>query len=112
MHRFVNVAAALAIALLLGRVTDKTTGQPLSGVTVRATGARGSASAVTDRSGHFRMSRLAPGRYTLTLSSKDVPPQSVRAAVSGAAQSIGVKACSTTLDYECAGDNGTPGSSG
>jgi 5-hydroxyisourate hydrolase-like protein (transthyretin family) len=97
-----------AIALLAGHITDKTTGQPLVGVTVATHAAGKTISAVTDRNGRFAFTRIAPGRYTLTMTSNDVPPQSTHVTVVRGAQSVTVKACSSTLDYLCGGDNASP----
>lgn len=110
MRRFASILAAVAFALFVGHVTDKTTGQALSGVTVQAAGEHGSATATTDRDGRFEFAHLAPGKYTLTLSSKDVPPQIFHITVTGESQSVSVKACSTTLDYECGGGENSPSS--
>jgi hypothetical protein len=108
MRRFTSIIAALAIALFVGHVTDKTTGQPLSGVTVQAVGPQGTATARTDHDGRFAFENLAPGHYTLTLSSKDVPSQDFHITLTGEAQSVSVKACSTTLDYACGSGGNSP----
>ncbi|MGZ3496598.1 MAG: carboxypeptidase regulatory-like domain-containing protein [Vulcanimicrobiaceae bacterium] len=112
MRRFAGTLAALAIALFVGHVTDKTTGQALSGVTVQAAGEHGTATATTDHDGRFEFEHLTPGRYTLTLSSKDVPVQVFHITVTGEPQSVSVKACSTTLDYECGSGSSSPSSGG
>ena len=91
-----------AVAMLSGHVTDKTTGQPLTGVHVDAKGPQ-HASATTNGDGAYRLPKLRPGRYTLTLSSADVPPQTFTVTVHGTAQTFDVVACSTTLDYACGG---------
>ena len=54
-----------AVAMLSGHVTDKTTGQPLSGVHVDAAGPQ-RAAATTNAEGAYRLPKLRPGRYTLT----------------------------------------------
>lgn len=95
-----SVAASfLAVALLYGRVTDQTTGQPLVRVTVTA----GSHHGLTGSDGTYRIAGLKPGRYTLTLQSNDVPPQQASVTVrKGAAKTrADLTACSTTLDYAC-----------
>ena len=90
-----------AVVVLSGHVTDKTTGQPLGGVHVVADGPQ-HASATTSGDGAYRLSKLRAGRYTLTLSSDDVPPQRFEVTVRGAKpQTFDAVACSTTLDYAC-----------
>ena len=93
---------AAAAVVLSGHVTDKTTGQPLAGVHVAAAGPQ-RAAATTNGDGAYRLPALRPGRYTLTLSSDDVPPQSFTVTVHGTKQTFDVVACSTTLDYACGG---------
>lgn len=92
--------ATLALTVLVGHVTDATTGQPLPGVTI----AIGSHHAVTDAHGAYRLTGLAPGHYTLGASSDDVPPQKRDVVVKQGAQTIvDLVLCSTTLDYGCGG---------
>jgi hypothetical protein len=97
---------ALALVTFWGTLLDKTTNQPLTSVRVSASGpstARGS----TDSRGKFTLTNLRPGQYTITVQSKDVPPQSFDYKITkGTTQTI--KACSTTLDYHC----GSPGGGG
>jgi hypothetical protein len=92
-------AAAFALALLVGHVTDATTGQPLENVTI----AVGSEHATTDKHGAYRLTGLKPGEYTLSASSKDVPPQHRGVVVKPNGQTtLDLVLCSTTLDYSCA----------
>jgi len=91
------IVAALAIAVLSGTISDRTTGQPLAGVQVRA----GRARATTGRDGRYVLHGLAPGDYTLTLESSDVPPEHVHVSVKRGVNRRDVRACSTTLDYGC-----------
>lgn len=97
--RFRAAAVMFALVLLVGRVTDATTGQPLPNVTI----AIGSHHATTDKNGAYRLGGLAPGRYTLTASSDDVPPQrrSLVVKSSSAQTTFNMVLCSTTLDYRC-----------
>lgn len=102
-----TLATALAVTILIGHVTDKTTGQPLAGVQITATvQSSHHAVATTNRHGLFHLN-LPPGRYTLHLTSADVPPQEHQVVVKGKRQSVTLQACSTTLDYSCG--QGGPG---
>jgi protocatechuate 3,4-dioxygenase beta subunit len=95
-----TVTTAFVLAVLVGHVTDATTGQPLANVTI----AIGSQHTSTDKHGTYRLIGLKPGRYTLSASSNDVPPQQRSAVVKGNAQTtLDLVLCSTTLDYSCAG---------
>lgn len=106
IFRFGTLAAALAVTILIGHVTDKTTGQPLAGVQITAAVHSSHAVATTNQHGLFHLN-LPPGRYTLHLSSADVPPQQHQVVVKGKRQSVTLQACSTTLDYSCG--QGGPG---
>ncbi len=97
-----------ALAIVTGTLTDKTTGQPLIGVTVTTTASHQRVQAKTDAHGHFSLGNLPSGNYTLRLSSPDVPAQSTPIRVSGPTTTVKLKACSTTLDYNC-GNGGSPG---
>jgi protocatechuate 3,4-dioxygenase beta subunit len=100
--RFSQLTAAVAaLVVLVGRVSDATTGQPLPHVTI----AVGSQQTTTDEHGAYRLTGVRPGRYTLTASSKDVPPQhrSVVIRQQSAPTTLDLVLCSTTLDYSCAG---------
>ena len=91
---------ALVFAVLVGRVTDATTGQPLPNVTI----AIGSHHTTTDAHGAYRLNGVSPGRYTLSASSDDVPPQHRGVVVKqGAQTTVNLVLCSTTLDYGCGG---------
>ena len=98
--------AALSFALLVGDITDRTTGQPLAGVHVWVAQGRVTLHAVTGRDGRFRLSGLRAGSYVLYYSSDDVPPQQVAGRVRGGRATVHITACSTTLDYSCAGGGG------
>ncbi|MDQ2873229.1 MAG: carboxypeptidase-like regulatory domain-containing protein [Candidatus Eremiobacteraeota bacterium] len=109
MHRHSALIAAVALAVLLGHVRDKTTGQPLSGVVVEATNAHVTLTARTTTSGNFRFARVAPGHYTLKLHSSDIPPQTFEVDVRKHTEKVNLRACSTTLDYSCFGVDGGGG---
>jgi hypothetical protein len=109
-NAFIRSACTFALVLVTfaGTLLDRTTGQPLARVHVHAAGPS-SADAVTDGHGRFTLNSLKPGAYTVTVESNDVPQQqfSVKL-VQNRTTVLTMKACSTTLDYHCAG----PGSSG
>ncbi len=93
----------LVLTVLSGKIVDRTTGQPLSGVDVSIRGAQKSAAARTDGTGRYTLRGLRAGTYTLTVSSDDVPPQTFDVAVRAVkTQQLNITACSTTLDYSCA----------
>ena len=92
-----SVIAALAAAVLSGTITDRTTGQPLAGVRVHV----GKATATTSADGRYALHGLAPGDYTLTLESSDVPPEHLRVSVKRGVNQRNLRVCSTTLDYGC-----------
>lgn len=96
----------LAIALLLGHISDATTGQPLGHVTVTLSGAV-HRTTTTNASGDYRFGTVAPGDYTLAIHSRDVPPLRKRVTVRAGRTIANITACSTTLDYSCA--NAGPG---
>jgi hypothetical protein len=85
------------LAVLIGTVSDRTTGQPLPGVGV----ALGAVHATSHADGSFRLNGVKPGRATLTVSSDDVPPQNIPVTVGTATSHVALRVCSTTLDYNC-----------
>jgi len=94
---------ALALTILTGQIVDRTTGQPLTGVDVSIAGAAKVAPARTNDAGKYTLRGVAPGKYTLSVSSDDVPPQTFAVVVrAGKSQQFNITACSTTLDYSCA----------
>jgi len=104
--KFSITVAVLVLAVLAGRVTDATTGQPLPNVTV-AIGAHRTA---TDAHGAYRLTGLTPGHYTLSAASSDVPPQHRNVVVKqGVQTTLNLVLCSTTLDYGCGGGGPGPG---
>jgi hypothetical protein len=108
MSRIFPLAAAAALTLLTGHITDKTTGQPLAGVRIIASGHAGRYAATTNAHGLFHLA-LPGGRYRLNFSSRDVPPQQQDVTIAGKRQSITLQACSTTLDYACGAGPGGGG---
>jgi hypothetical protein len=93
----------LGVTVLAGKVVDRTTGQPLTSVDISARGAAKVAPAKTGDDGRYTLHGLAPGHYTITVSSDDVPPQTFEVAVRAVKkQQFNIVACSTTLDYSCA----------
>lgn len=79
---------AAATGAIFGEVSDKR-GTPLAGAEIAATGPNsGPATTVTtDARGAFTISRLEPGKYQLTISSKGLVPKT---------QKVGVKAGGTS----------------
>jgi hypothetical protein len=109
LNRFARSTLTLSLALVTfwGTLLDKTTNQPLTGVRINAAGP-GTARASTDFRGKFTLINLRPGDYTITVQSKDVPQQHFRFKITrGTTQTL--KACSTTLDYQCGTQGGSAG---
>jgi hypothetical protein len=92
-----SLLAALVFAILVGTISDRTTGQPLSGVAV----AVGSAHATSKDDGSYELTGVSPGKTTLTVSSDDVPPQRFPVTVGTATTRVDLRVCSITLDYNC-----------
>ncbi len=101
LRRLLPKAAVAVLAVLIGHVTDATTGQPLPNVTI----AIGSHHATTDSHGAYKLAGLTPGHYTLSARSNDVPPQKRDVVVKqqSAPAVLDLVLCSTTLDYGCGG---------
>ncbi len=95
--RSMIAVAAAAVAMLGGRIVDKTTGQPLVGVTVRI----GAAKATTDAQGRYALHGLGEGSRRLTLESNDVPAEHLDITLHAGANRRDIRACSTTLDFGC-----------
>ena len=102
------IFATVALGVLIGTITDKTTGQPLEGITVSTTAGSHTVQAHTDAAGRFVLRNIGEGSYTLRMSSRDVPAQTAKIQVRGASTHVSLKACSMTLDYSCE-DGGGPG---
>ena len=83
------------MTVLVGKIVDRTTGQPLTGVDVSVQGARENRLRAHRRLRALYARGLAPGKYTLGVSSDDVPPQTfdvtVRAGKIAAIQHDGVQ---------------------
>jgi protocatechuate 3,4-dioxygenase beta subunit len=105
--RLFAACAALTYTLLLGRITDRTTGQPLPGVRIAVRSGAAALHTVTDAHGRFRFARVRPGTVTLRYASNDVPPKTITVRVRGPRQHLVIAACSTTLDYSCEGGGGS-----
>lgn len=101
-----ELAIALALATVSGQILDRTTGQPLPGITV----AVGSRHATTNNNGAYVLKAVPPGTQTVTVRSNDVPPQHFRLTVKAPATHFDTRVCSMTLDYNCSGLNGSPNS--
>lgn len=97
MHTRSSLAASFLLAVLIGNITDKTTGQPMPGVAVSL----GTAHAISREDGSYRLGGIKPGRATLMVSSHDVPPQSFTVTVGKTTSHADIVVCSVTLDYSC-----------
>jgi hypothetical protein len=91
-----NGILAIALVIVAGSISDRTTGQPLPGVTVTI----GAAHAVSRADGSFRLSVAKAGAAVLSVSSDDVPPQQFNVKLAPPAH-VNLRVCSTTLDYNC-----------
>ncbi|MDH2910914.1 MAG: hypothetical protein HKL92_00120 [Candidatus Eremiobacteraeota bacterium] len=100
-RRFLAPFAALAFALLVGRITDQTTGQPLEGLRVSAVGPTHS-SVRTDADGRYVLRNLHPGRYTIVVRGKGVPTVRAGITVSDRTLKKNFVVCNVALDYSCA----------
>lgn len=97
MNLRAQVAVPWVLAVLIGTLADRTTGQPLPGVLVSL----GKAHATSRADGSFRLGVARPGRVVLTVSSDDVPPQQIPVTVGATVTHVTLRVCSTTLDYNC-----------
>jgi CarboxypepD_reg-like domain len=101
-----DIFMTITLAVLIGTITDKTTGQPLEGITVTTTAGSHTLQTRTDTAGHFMLRGIGNGTYTLHFSSRDVPAQSAQVRAQGASTHVTLEACSTTLDYTCGDSSG------
>jgi Fe(3+) dicitrate transport protein len=107
-HIRMLVCIALTLATLSGHIVDITTGQSMPGIHVTLRGPTSSATR-SNPQGRFLFRNLAPGHYTVTVESADVPRQTRSVEVrAGEPTTLDLHICSTTLDYQCGG--GSPGS--
>ncbi len=93
----------LLLVVLSGVVRDQTTGQPLPGVSIHVDGKQ----SVTDSDGHYLIKGVHAGARTLTIGSKDVPSQRFHVTVKPPSTRFDMRACSTTLDYNCSSSAGS-----
>jgi hypothetical protein len=93
----IDIAAMWIAAVLIGTVSDRTTGQPLPGVLVSL----GAVHATSRADGSFRLNGVKSGHATLAVSSDDVPPQQFPVTVGATTSHVALRVCSTTLDYNC-----------
>lgn len=100
--RTLTTLAVFALAVLVGHIADATTGQPMPGITVTLSGAKARATK-SGAGGAYRFANVEPGKYVLTIVSSDVPTHHQRVVVRGKTTVVNISACSTTLDYSCAG---------
>lgn len=92
-----RACVAVAIVIFAGRVLDRTTGQPLAHVHVSS----GRVNATTDSAGRFVLRGLHTGRADVLLESDDVPAQHASVMLGTGTTHRDLRACSTTLDYNC-----------
>jgi Carboxypeptidase regulatory-like domain len=91
-----NGILAIALVIVAGSISDRTTSQPLPGVTVTI----GAAHTVSRADGSFRLSVAKAGAAVVSVSSDDVPPQQFNVKLAPPAH-VNLRVCSTTLDYNC-----------
>ena len=96
LHGRWNGVLAIALVIVAGSIADRTTGQPLPGVTV----AIGAAHTVSRADGSFRLSVAKTGAAVVSVMSDDVPPQQFSVKLAPPAH-VNLRVCSTTLDYNC-----------
>lgn|GEM_PF-2501790 len=101
LHRLLAPSAALAFAILVGQVSDRTTGQPLGGLRVSSIGPTRT-SVRTNADGHYLLRNLRPGRYTILIRGKGVPTVRARITLSDRRQRKNFVVCNVALDYSCA----------
>ncbi len=99
-HRLLAVCAAIAFVVLVGRITDRTTGQSLSRLTVTLTGPS-HASTRTGPDGRYRLRRLRPGLYRLVIRGKGVPTVRTQIKLEGREVTKDFVVCNIALDYSC-----------
>ena len=90
-------SASFVAAVVIGSIGDRTTGQPLEGVTVTL----GAVHAKTHADGTYKLAGVNVGKGTLRVESDDVPPQRFAVTVGAKTTRADLRVCSTTLDYNC-----------
>jgi hypothetical protein len=100
-HTRTFATIVLVVAAFAGRVIDEGTGRALDGVHVRAEGASTTETS-TDRNGHFNLTNLKPGPYTVTTESDTVPTQQFHVTLGANHTTVlDMKVCSTRTDLHC-----------
>ncbi|MGC8484651.1 MAG: carboxypeptidase-like regulatory domain-containing protein [Candidatus Baltobacteraceae bacterium] len=100
VRRLFAPLAVLALAVLVGRITDRTTGQPLAGLEITATGPS-RARTQTDSEGRYTFRSLHPGHYSLEIRGKGVPLVQKYVYVSASKTTENITVCNVALDYSC-----------
>ncbi len=100
-HRFLASLATLVLAVLVGHITDQTTGQSLAGLHVSTLGPTRT-TVRTDADGRYVLRNLRPGRYTIVVRGKGVPTVRTTLVVSARTQRRDFVVCNVALDYSCA----------
>ena len=95
-HR--SLATSLLLAVLVGTISDRTTGQPLPGVQISL----GAAHTTSRADGTYRLGGLKPGQATLTVTSNQgVPPQHFSVTIGKTTSHADFRVCDIALDYNC-----------
>ncbi len=101
VRRLFAPLAALALVILVGRITDRTTGQSLAGLEITANGPS-HARARTDADGRYIFRSLRPGRYLIDVRGKGVPTVAKHIVLHDGKVTENITVCNVALDYSCA----------
>ena len=101
VRRIFAPLAVLALAVLVGRITDRTTGQPLAGLEITADGPI-RARARTDADGRYIFRSLRPGHYLIDVHGKGVPTVAKHIVLHDGKVTENITVCNVALDYSCA----------